>query len=298
MTEQLPLVSIVTPSFNQGRWLEESIRSVLDQDYPNIEYLVMDGGSTDGSLDVLRRYEGRVRYNSGPDGGQSQALCTAYARMKGEILGWINADDAYTPGAVRRAVQALTAEPKLGMVYGNAEFIDGAGRPLGVSRHVAPVDDSDPLLRLGDCVVQPAAFFRRNAYEAVGGLDPALHYTMDYELWLKICPEVPQSLPAGEPGPRPDHAQHQDRQRRLEAHGGAGGGGAQARRQRAAGLVRHRGLGHAPARCRPALASGGWRRPRRRPRRRSSGLASGNTVAALALPRTWRMVRQRLRNAA
>ena len=137
MTEQLPLVSIVTPSFNQGRWLEESIRSVLDQDYPNIEYLVMDGGSTDGSLDVLRRYEGRVRYNSGPDGGQSQALCTAYARMKGEILGWINADDAYTPGAVRRAVQALTAEPKLGMVYGNAEFIDGAGRSLGVSRHVA-----------------------------------------------------------------------------------------------------------------------------------------------------------------
>lgn len=187
----LPLVSIVTPSFNQGRWIEEAIRSVLDQDYPRLEYLVMDGGSRDGTLEVLRRYEGRLAWTSGPDGGQAQALRTGFARTRGDILAWLNADDAYRPGSIARAVAAFAAHPEAGMVFGNAEFMDAGGRPLGPAAQVMSFADARCLLQLGDCVVQPAAFFRRAAYEAVGGLDAGLYWTMDYDLWLRLAQHGP-----------------------------------------------------------------------------------------------------------
>lgn len=181
----------MTPSFNQGRWIEEAIRSVLDQDYPHIEYLVMDGGSSDGTLEVLRRYDGRLSWTSGPDGGQAQALRTGFARTRGEILAWMNADDAYQPGSIMRAVAAFAEHGDAALVFGNAEFMDGDSRPLGPAAQVNRLDDARPLLQLGDCVVQPATFFRRAAYEAVGGLDPALHWTMDYDLWLRLVRFAP-----------------------------------------------------------------------------------------------------------
>jgi glycosyltransferase involved in cell wall biosynthesis len=292
----LPLVSIVTPSMNQGQWLEESIRSVLGQDYPRIEYLVMDGGSTDGSLDLLRKYQDRVPFRSGPDGGQSQALRTAYEHMKGEILSWVNADDVYLPGAVATAVRALMADPQLGMVYGNAEFIDPEGRALGPAVHVAAVGDADPLLRLGDCIVQPAAFFRRTAYEAVGGLDASLHWTMDYDLWLRLARQfpsrhLPQTLAKVRLVPSTKTASG-GWKRMAEVERVARKYGrptlpawfaieaAAMHAREAIGAVQQKRLGAAYA-----SAAGAFK-----------NLTAPGTVAALALPRTWRMLHRRLRN--
>jgi glycosyltransferase involved in cell wall biosynthesis len=291
-----PLVSIVTPSLNQGQWLEESIRSVLGQDYPRIEYLVMDGGSTDGSLDLLRRYQERVPFRTGPDGGQSRALRTAYEHMTGEILGWVNADDAYLPGAVTRAVRALMAEPQLGMVYGNAELIDPDGRALGPAVHVAPVGVSDPLLRLGDCIVQPAAFFRRTAYEAVGGLDASLHWAMDYDLWLRLARQFPSR-----------HLRETlAKVRLMPATKTASGGWKRlaevervARRYGGTGLPAWFALEAAAMHAREAI---GALRERRLGAASASAaavfkhLAAPGTLSALALPHTWRMVRRRLQS--
>ena len=291
-----PLVSIVTLSMNQGRWLEQALRSVLDQDYPQIEYLVMDGGSTDGSLDILRRRDGdpRVTWQSGPDGGQSQALCTAYGRMKGEILGWVNADDVYLPGAISQAVRALQADPGLGLVYGDAEFIDADGRPLGKAVHVIPVGAKDPLLRLGDCIVQPAAFFRRSAYEAVGGLDPALHYTMDYDLWLRLVRQFPSR-----------HLDATLAQVRLVTTTKTASGGwermaeveAVVRRNGGSGLPAWFAIEASAMHAREALSAV---RQARLGAASASAVAALRTVAsrgtlgALALPLTWRMVRRRV----
>lgn len=127
-----PLVSIVTPSYNQARYLETTLRSVLDQNYPAIEYLVADGGSTDGSVEVLQRYTDRLAWwVSEPDRGQTDALNKGFARARGEILAWLNSDDTYEPGAIAAAVAYLTAHPEIGMVYADTHFIDENGRPLG-----------------------------------------------------------------------------------------------------------------------------------------------------------------------
>jgi glycosyltransferase involved in cell wall biosynthesis len=288
-----PLVSIVTPSMNQGAWLEECLRSVLGQDYPHIEYLVMDGGSTDGSLDILRGQDGRLAWQSGPDGGQSQALCTAYGRMKGEILGWLNSDDVYLPGAVSQAVRALQANPALGMVYGNAEFIDTGGRLLGTTAHVSSVRDADTLLRLGDCIAQPAAFFRRAAYEAVGGLDPSLHYAMDYDLWLRLTRRFPL---------RYLHATLA--QVRLGRSTKTASGGWK-RMAEIEAVVRKNGGHDLPAwfaieaaamHAREALDAARHARPGAAASAVAAVrcVASRWTIATLALPLTWRMMRRRL----
>ncbi len=126
----LPLVSIVTPSLNQGQFIRETIETILSQDYDNLEYLVMDGGSTDETLEILRSYGTRLQWVSEPDAGQSQAVNKGWRRARGEILGWVNADDLLSPGAVRRAVEALAADSALGGVYGDCTYIDGSGRRL------------------------------------------------------------------------------------------------------------------------------------------------------------------------
>lgn len=190
MSKQKPLVSIVTPSYNQGAFIEATISSVLEQDYPNIEYLVVDGASTDRTLDVLRRYEGRLHSLSEPDDGQSHAINKGFARTRGEILGWLNADDTYAPGAVSAAVDYLLAHPEVMMVYGQANFVDAGGAVIGPCAHVETFD-LQRLVHYSDFIVQPAAFFRRPAFEAVGGVDETLNWAMDYDLWLKIGRRYP-----------------------------------------------------------------------------------------------------------
>ena len=181
-----PLVTIVTPSFNQAPFLRAAVESVLAQDYPHVEYIVVDGGSSDGSVDILKEFAGRLSWESGPDAGQADALAKGFARAKGAILGWLNADDVLFPGALSQAAAYFQANPEVALVYGDAVYLDAAGRPLMPCRHVRPFD----LRRLrywSDYIVQPSAFFRRTAYEEAGGIDRSLHWSMDYDLWLKLA---------------------------------------------------------------------------------------------------------------
>jgi glycosyltransferase involved in cell wall biosynthesis len=128
-----PLVTIVTPSYNQANFLEETIQSVLSQDYPNLEYIIIDGGSTDSSVDLIRKYEDRLAgWISEEDSGQAEAINKGFERATGEIVAWINSDDYYLPGAIRSAVEALEAHPECGFVYGDAVSINGAGEPFNV----------------------------------------------------------------------------------------------------------------------------------------------------------------------
>jgi GT2 family glycosyltransferase len=190
MSRNAPLVTIVSPSLNQGTFIEATIESVLGQGYPRLEYIVVDGGSTDGTLDTLRRYEGRLRWISGPDAGQAAAINRGFAMGEGEILGWLNCDDGYEPDAIARVVRSFLDHPEAMMVYGEARFVDAGGRDLGRCDLVEPFD-LDRLVHWGDIVVQPAAFFRRQGFEAVSGLDETLHWAMDYDLWIRLGRRYP-----------------------------------------------------------------------------------------------------------
>lgn len=177
-----PLVSVVTPSLNQGLFIEEAIRSVLEQDYPRIEHIIVDGGSTDGTLDVLRRYK-HLRWISEQDAGQAEALNKGFAMARGEIFGWLNSDDLYLPGAIAVAADALR-ETGCGLVHGSWRQIDENGQLL---RDVEAVPfDLRRQLDYANLVAQPGALFTRLAFEAVGGVDVTYRYAMDYELFLRI----------------------------------------------------------------------------------------------------------------
>jgi len=181
--DDLPLVSIITPSLNQGRFIRDTIESVLSQDYPRLEHIVMDGGSDDDTLDILRSYGSRVVWRSAPDQGQADAVNLGFRLAKGEILGWLNSDDTYHPGAVKAAVGHLAANPDTAVVYGDAYYIDENNAVIGTY----PTEDFDLDRLSGSCVIcQPTAFVRRDALLAVGMLDPALRYCMDYDLWIRL----------------------------------------------------------------------------------------------------------------
>jgi glycosyltransferase involved in cell wall biosynthesis len=185
-SEQKPLVSIVTPSFNQAQYLEETIRSVLEQDYPNLEYWIIDGGSTDGSLEIIQRYAHRLAgWVSEPDQGQTDAINKGCARAQGEILAWLNSDDTYLPGAVSEAVYYLIQNPKTGMVYGDANLIDEYGKVLGA--FPAAQTDYQQLRRGYVHIPQQSAFFRASLWRKVGPLDPSFYFAMDYDLWVRLA---------------------------------------------------------------------------------------------------------------
>lgn len=178
----LPLVSVVTPSLNQGAFIAETIKSVLAQDYPKLEHIVVDGGSTDDTLDVLRSFP-HLRWISEPDAGQADAVNKGFRMANGEIFGWLNSDDLYLPGAISTAV-AVLLETGAGLVHGSWRQIDAAN---GSWRDVQVVPfDLRQQLEYANLVAQPGALFTREAFESVGGLDPSYRYAMDYELWLKI----------------------------------------------------------------------------------------------------------------
>lgn len=180
-----PLVSIVTPSYNQAEYLEATLRSVLDQDYPAIEYLVVDGGSTDGSVEIIRRHAGALAWwTSEPDAGQAEAINKGLARASGEIVAWLNSDDVYRPGAVSAAVAALAAHPAAGLVYGDVDFIDGAGRTIGRNsyRQYGLAD-----LLAFRIIGQPSIFLRAEVLRTAGGLDPDYHYLLDHQLWIRMA---------------------------------------------------------------------------------------------------------------
>jgi Glycosyl transferase family 2 len=178
-----PKISVVTPSFNQAGYIEETIRSVLDQDYPNIEYIIIDGGSTDGSVEIIRKYASRLAYwVSEPDGGQTEAINKGFQRCTGDIVGYLNSDDYYLPGAFRRVATEF-ANRECNWLAGGAMYV---GEGEGAGRRVPP-KDLPPLWWFRWCPVsQPAVFWRRGLLERFGLFDSALHYCMDYEFFIRL----------------------------------------------------------------------------------------------------------------
>jgi glycosyltransferase involved in cell wall biosynthesis len=181
----LPLVSIVTPSYNQGQFIRATIESVLSQDYPNIEYWVIDGGSTDDTLAILREYahDPRIHWVSEPDQGQADAVNKGWVRCRGAILGWINSDDTYLPGAIRAQAQVLQTHPDVGLVYGDAVYTDEHGNPGHLYRTRA--FNQRRFLHVS-AMAQPSVFLRRSLLEAHGLLDIHLNHSMDFELFTRL----------------------------------------------------------------------------------------------------------------
>lgn len=185
MVPTLPLVSIITPSFNQGKFIAQTIDSVLAQNYPHIEYLVMDGGSRDETLSVLKGYGERVRWHSEPDEGQSQAINKGWQKARGEIVSWLNSDDLLYPDAVSGIVQAFQQHPEIVAAYGDGHYINQHGQVVG--RYASRSWSFAELLKSAtNFVPQPSLFVRRRVLEDAGWLDEKLHYVMDYELCLRL----------------------------------------------------------------------------------------------------------------
>ena len=185
MTGSLPLVSVVTPSFNQARYLEQTLRSVLEQDYPRIEYIVIDGASKDGSVDIIRNHEGKLAYwVSEKDSGQAEAINKGLTRATGEIVAWLNSDDYYLPGAVSSAVKAFELSPDAALVYGDMLAVDENGQSTNFMKY-GQLSLADLLCF--QIIGQPSVFFRRDALEKAGLLDTTFHFLLDHHLWIRIA---------------------------------------------------------------------------------------------------------------
>jgi glycosyltransferase involved in cell wall biosynthesis len=184
MSEQLSF-SIVTCSFQQGKFLEATIRSVLGQNYPNLEYLIIDGGSTDGSVDIIRRYADQVSYwVSEPDEGQTHALVKGFKRSRGDLMGWLCSDDLLLPGALATVSDFFVAHPEVDVVYGDALWIDRDGRFIRCKREMS--FSRFVMLHDHNYIAQPSTFWRRRIYDAVGGLDTRFKLAMDADLWERF----------------------------------------------------------------------------------------------------------------
>lgn len=179
----MPAISIVTPTFRMAQFLPEAIKSVLSQGIADLEYFVADGGSDDGTVEILRSYQDRLSWCSAPDNGAADALAKALSRARGEILGWLNADDILLPGALSAVLDAFAANPQAVAVFSGAKWIDEAGQPI---RPYPVAQDAERRLSEECLICQPACFFRADAYKAAGGIDPSYSSAFDYEFWIRL----------------------------------------------------------------------------------------------------------------
>lgn len=199
-----PLVSIITPSYNQAAYLPDAILSVLSQDYSPIEYWVVDGASTDGSVEIIQSYSCQLAgWVSEQDSGQAEAINKGLQYTRGEIVAWLNSDDFYLPQAISQAVKVFQANPALGLIFGEALTVDQTGRPLN---RLVFGEWGLPQLVKFHIVCQPAVFMRRAFLEQAGLLDPTYHFMLDHQLWLRIAQLAPIQY-AGSPRSR-NPAQH------------------------------------------------------------------------------------------
>ena len=184
----LPRITLVTPSYNQAAFLKATLQSVISQNYPNLEYIVMDGGSTDGSVEILRQYENHFAYwTSERDAGQSDALNRGFARATGEIFGWLNSDDVLLPNALQTIGAYFAQHPECDFVTGDGVFINAdASREIFHVRAAAYTFNDLLHYHSDNYLPQPSVFFSRRAFERAGGLDNSLRYVMDLDLWLRL----------------------------------------------------------------------------------------------------------------
>jgi glycosyltransferase involved in cell wall biosynthesis len=177
-------VSVITCSFNHGQFIEHTIASVVSQNRQDLEYVVVDGASTDNTLDILKSYGDRIKWISEPDTGQSEAVNKGIQMTTGEIVGWLNSDDLYYVGAIEHVAEFFAANSDIDVVYGNADYIDIDGNAYATF----PTQPWDPIRFQSNCFIcQPATFLRRTVVERYGLLDTNLHYCMDYEYWLRLA---------------------------------------------------------------------------------------------------------------
>jgi len=180
-----PRISIVTPSLNQAAYLEETVRSVLLQNYPNLEYFIMDGGSTDSSTNIIRRYATHLaHWESALDNGQADAINRGFALATGDIFAWLNSDDTYQPGILKRIAIAFQQHPEVDLIYGEGWYMDAAGQRIRPCKFVRP-DFSATYFANKDPILQQAAFWRKSLWEQVGPLDITLNWVFDWDWFLR-----------------------------------------------------------------------------------------------------------------
>jgi glycosyltransferase involved in cell wall biosynthesis len=191
----LPSISIVTPSLNQGSFIEATINSVLSQQYPRLEYIIADGGSTDNTLDVLKKYSGRLHWYSKKDKGQTEAINNGMRKSSGELVAYLNADDILLPGTLLIVAEIFAKNAGVQWLTGRCRIIDENGkaiRPLiALYKNLLLYSRSYHGLLVTNYISQPATFWRRNLLETCGLLDEGLHYVMDYEYWLRLWQITP-----------------------------------------------------------------------------------------------------------
>jgi glycosyltransferase involved in cell wall biosynthesis len=183
--QELPLVTVITPTYNQADFLRETIESVLSQDYPNIEYYVINDGSTDHTEEILKEYTGRIRWETHKNMGQTATINKGWRNTKGSIITWLNSDDTFLPGGVRKGVDYLLAHPETAIVFGDTLLTEADGTPLYTSPPQPPYDYMRFLVNCNNTVSQPSTFIRREVIDKAGELDPKFYYFMDWDLWMR-----------------------------------------------------------------------------------------------------------------
>lgn len=198
MIKMIPKISIITPTLNQAKFIESTIKSVQEQDYSNLEHIIVDGGSTDETLSILERYEGKIRWISEKDKGQADAVNKGFRKATGEIIGWLNSDDLYLPCTLWKVARFFQDHPEVNWLYGGCRIIDEEGREIRKwitqYKNLLRRRFSYKKLLLENFISQPSVFFRRNVIDAVGLLDVNRFYVMDYEYWLRLARKFPPSV--------------------------------------------------------------------------------------------------------